>query len=410
MPMHETDLQHTEIVPYFCREENNGGLGYRETANNIVSADLFIPSQLAEFVKSAAPDVWTRLVRRHHGDERVLIEALKADVKARILESPNNNAVFFNKNNTISFEGERVPLFIPSGSELNGDAGFNKNIFAAVEEMSHDVMCDGTKIVTVRPDISFFLNGIFIGYMELKSVTNGQNAAVHGRGKVIGDYLECLKFMATRSLIRPQVLEKANRLQALYLFEKGIHITATDVNETFVLRTPGQFFDEAVKGFAERMTAIATMRPEMEKAFKAYPVSSQLLTNRGKFLEVTQALYGKKSLEKEILYYNFVQYKYERRGRRKETHGGHGVLISPRPKQKFGCDKIINRVREMLAHEAEPDFYRNKLKRELEGVLPGNPAKVEEILAQRDQYCNNKYVYSLLLQYAAGFGKSNIIG
>lgn len=32
--MHETDLQHTEIVPYFCREENNGGLGYRETSNN----------------------------------------------------------------------------------------------------------------------------------------------------------------------------------------------------------------------------------------------------------------------------------------------------------------------------------------------------------------------------------------
>ena len=31
-------------------------------------------------------------------------------------------------------------------------------------------------------------------------------------------------------------------------------------------------------------------------------------------------------------------------------------------------------------------------------------------MAERDSYCNNKYVYSLLLQYAAGFGKSNIIG
>ena len=406
----ELRIQKDEILPFICREEANGGLGYRETANNIVSPDLFIPSHLAEFVKSAAPDVWARLVRRHHGDERELTEALKADVKSRILESPNNNAVFFNKNNSISFEGERVPLFIPSGSELSNDDGFRKNIFAAVEEMSHDVVCDGVVLQRVRPDISFFLNGIFIGYMELKSVTNGQNAAVKGRGKVIGDYLESVRGMAARSVTRPQVLEKTNRIQTLYLFEKGIHLTASDVNETYVLRTPGQFFDEAAKGFVERTVTIATLRPEVEKVFKPYPVSSALLTNKGKFTEVMHALYGKKSIEKEILYYNFVQYKYERRGRRKETYGGHGLLISPRPKQKFGCDKVLNRVREMLSHEAEPEFYRNKLKVELEALLPGNPERVQEILAQRDLYCNNKFVYSLLLQYAAGFGKSNIIG
>lgn len=92
--MHETDLQHSEIMPYFCREENNGGLGCRETANNIVSADLFIPSHLAEFVKSTVPQVWANLVRKFQGDERALTDALKEEVKARILESPNNNAVF----------------------------------------------------------------------------------------------------------------------------------------------------------------------------------------------------------------------------------------------------------------------------------------------------------------------------
>lgn len=410
MPMHETDLQHTEIMPYFCREENNGGLGYRETANNIVSPDLFIPSQLAEFVRTAAPQVWSSLLRKHHGDERELTEALKNEVKSRIFESPNNNAVFFNKNKTISFMGESVPLFIPSGAELDGDAGFRKNIFAAVEEMSHDIICDGVVLQRLRPDISFFLNGIFIGYMELKSVTNGQNAAVHGRGKVICDYLESVRGMAGRSAARPRVLEKDERLKTLYLFEKGIHISATDVNETYVLRTPGQFFDDAVRGFADRTATISTLRPEFERAFKVYPVSSHILSNRSKFLEITQALYSKKSVEKEILYYNFVQYKYVKRRKQKVSSYHDGVLIAPRPKQKFGCDRIIARVREMLAHEAEPDYYRNKLKAELDGLLPGNPGKVQEILAQRDQYCNNKFVYSLLLQYAAGFGKSNIIG
>ena len=36
--------------------------------------------------------------------------------------------------------------------------------------------------------------------------------------------------------------------------------------------------------------------------------------------------------------------------------------------------------------------------------------KLEEIIRKRQQYYNNKVVYSLLMQYAAGFGKSNIIG
>ena len=410
MPMHETDLQHTEIVPYFCREENNGGLGYRETANNIVSADLFIPSHLAEFVKTAAPQAWANLLRKFHGDERELAEALKKEVKDRIFESPNNNAVFFNKNKTISFKGETVPLFIPSGSELDGDAGFKKNIFAVVEEMSHDVVCDGAVLRRLRPDVSFFLNGVFIGYLELKSITNGQSAAVHGRGKIISDYLECVRDMAIRSQSRPKVLEKANRLQTLYLFEKGIHLAATDVNETYVLRTPGRFFEDAVKGFVAQTATIAGLRPEVEKVFKIYPVTSHLLSNKGKFLEVSQALYSKKAVEKEILYYNFVQYKYEKRGKQKVSNYHDGKLISPRPKQKFGCDRIVNRVMEMLEHETEPDYYRNKLKAELEGLLPGNPDRVQEILRQRDQYCNNKFVYSLLMQYAAGFGKSNIIG
>ena len=411
MPMHETDLQHTEIIPFFCRREEEGGLGYRETEPIVVSDDLFIPSQMAEFARSVVPEAWARLLRRHRGDERELAEALKAEVKARILDTSSNNAVFLNKNKSISFEGERIPLYVPSGSELDGDAGFRKNIFAAVEEMPHGVVCDGVVLCRLRPDISFFLNGIFIGYLELKSVTNGQSAAVQGRGKVVADYLECVKAMAERAAARPDVLEKAERLKTLYLFEKGIHIVATDVGETFVLRTPGAFFDDAAKGFAERTATIGSLRPEVERAFKAYPASSALLTIRARFRETMRALYAKKSVEKEILYYNFVQYRYERRkGGKKETHGGHGVLVAPRPKQKFGCDRIVERVREMLAHEAEPDFYRDKLRAELETVLPGRPDRVEEILAQRDRYCNNKFVYSLLLQYAAGFGKSNIIG
>ena len=408
--MIETELQHKEIMPFFCKPEESGGLGYRETEPNIVSDDLFIPSQLAEFVKNADPRTWKTLLSKHHGSEQELALALKNAVKNGILES-SNVAVWLNTHKTITFEGETVPLFFVSGTELGGDADFKKNIFAAVEEMPHKVRCDGVTLQTIRPDITFFLNGIFIGYMELKSVTNGQTAQKQGRGKVIGDYLESVKGMAVRAKAHPAALE--DRREALWLFEKGIHLTTTDVHDTFVIRSIGGFFDDALKDFTDQAASIAELKPEIEKVFKRYPVTSELLSNKQRFIEVMRALYSKKMIEREILYYNFLQYKYKDEGKGRKKHKvrvtNRGTLISPRPKQKFGCDRILGRVREMLDHEREPDFYRERLRKELK-ALGVTAEKLESILEERDRYCNNKYVYSLLLQYAAGFGKSNIIG
>ena len=58
MPVVETKIQHEYIMKFLCRREEEGGLGYRETDPNIVSPDLFIPSQLTEFVQEANPIVW----------------------------------------------------------------------------------------------------------------------------------------------------------------------------------------------------------------------------------------------------------------------------------------------------------------------------------------------------------------
>ncbi len=93
--------------------------------------------------------------------------------------------------------------------------------------------------------------------------------------------------------------------------------------------------------------------------------------------------------------------------RAKEVKDEPGILISPRPKQKFGTDKILAKIDEFLAHEHEDDYFEKLLEKQLAGV---SEAKKKELLEKRSAYSNNKNVYSLLLQYAAGFGKSNIIG
>lgn len=60
--MNELKIQHDYVMEFLCRQEEKGGLGYRNESNIVVSNDLFIPSVLGEFVKDSQPDTWTRLV------------------------------------------------------------------------------------------------------------------------------------------------------------------------------------------------------------------------------------------------------------------------------------------------------------------------------------------------------------
>jgi type I restriction enzyme R subunit len=112
---------------------------------------------------------------------------------------------------------------------------------------------------------------------------------------------------------------------------------------------------------------------------------------------------SKQMIEKEILYYNFLERELVVTGKgKKEYKHNDGRLISPRPKQKFGADKIADKIAEFIEHEKEPDYFIKKLEAELHAKGASEP-KIDELVNKRLKYQNNKNVYSLLLQYAAGF-------
>ncbi len=405
--MNEQKIQHEYVMEFLCRLEEQGGLGYRNVSNIVVSNDLFIPSIMGEFVRNSQPETWDRLLKKFNHNEYALQIALKDKVKETLLDA-QNVATYINTHKSITFEGEKVWLFYVSGTELNGDEEFKNNIFCAVEESSHNLKVGDIKLYTIRPDIMFFVNGIYFGYMELKSSTKGQTARGNGRHKVAKDYLATLKALAELEKRDLKVIRQRKELMAIY--ENAIHLTASDCNETYVMRGINQFFDTAHQGFAcDPAKTVEELISTVLEPFKPYPISTVAQTEKGRFEEVMRALYSKKMVEKEILYYNFIEYKYVKKDGVKERTSNTGRLIAPRPKQKFGCDKIMGRITEMLDHEKEPGYYINKLREYLQaqGITP---QKIDEIILLRERYFNNKFVYSLLLQYAAGFGKSNIIG
>lgn len=61
--MIETELQNDYVVDFLCRRAD--GLKYREVKNTTVNNDLFIPTDLREFVSEQSPVAWRNLKQNY---------------------------------------------------------------------------------------------------------------------------------------------------------------------------------------------------------------------------------------------------------------------------------------------------------------------------------------------------------
>lgn len=404
--MNELHLQDKFLIPFF-----RDGLGYREVKANTITQALIVEEDLQAFISETELNKkpYEALLKKYHGDHELLLQELIALIQERIASS-RNMALFINANKSITLQGIKLHLFYTSDSVIHDNALFDENIFSVVQELPYKYSFQGKQVFSFRPDVVLFVNGIYLGYSELKSNYTNQSASKNGRGKVIKDYFEAVK-VYRQHIDSNTMLSESEKLgyrkDFLKIFEKAIHITTTDIGETFVIRTIADYFDEILASCREGKFDREEVEKKARDVFKPYPLLKPDAEKKDKLKELFAALYGKLYIEKEILYYNFIERDVVVIKGVKEVKNEAGHLISPRPKQKFGTDKIMSKIHEFLAHEQEPDYFEKLLEKQLAGV---GEAKKKELLEKRKAYSNNKNVYSLLMQYAAGFGKSNIIG
>ena len=404
--MNELHLQDKFLIPFF-----RDGLGYKEVKANTVTQALIIEEDLQEFISEAALNKksYEALLKKYKGNKIELLNDLMELIQERI-GSSRNMALFINANKSITLQGIKLHLFYTSDSVIHGNDLFDENIFSVVQELPYKFKYEGKQIFSFRPDIVLFVNGIYLGYSELKSNYTSQSARKNGRGKVVKDYFEAVK--AYHLHIDSNTMLSDNeklvlRKDFLKIFEKAIHITTTDIGETYVIRTISDFFEEILATCREGKYDREEVEKKAHSVFKLYPLLNPEAEKKDKIKELFSALYSKFMVEKEILYYNFIERDVYVKNGVKEVKNEQGYLISPRPKQKFGTDKIMAKIDEFLAHEQEPNYFERLLEKQLSGV---GETKKKELLEKRLAYSNNKNIYSLLMQYAAGFGKSNIIG
>lgn len=406
--MDELILQDKYLMNFFTQRAD--GLQYKEVKANTVSKNHFVVEDLKYFISETSLNkkAYRKLLKSFANNEKKLLEEFMEFLNKRIGESMNM-ALFINNNKSVTFKGVKINLFYPSGSITHGDKLFEENQFSVVQELPYIYNYEGKKQFSFRPDITFFLNGIFLGYSELKSNYNNQSAHKDGKAKIANDYLKAV--INYLEISEGNDISQTIRKDFLKIFEKAIHITTTDVQDTFVIRNISSFYDEIKARVEDNSYDFDKYKVNVIDGLKSYPLLNSEASKQARFEEVFKALYSKKMIEKEILYYNFIERELIKsdKSKQKEYKHNDGRLIAPRPKQKFGADKIIAKIDELLAHEDEPDYFINKLRQQLTGRGLG-ATQIEELIAKRQKYQNNKNVYSLLLQYAAGFGKSNIIG
>lgn len=404
--MNELHLQDKFLVP-FLRDS----LGYQEVKANTVTNSLIIEEDLESFISETELNKkpYEALLKKYGGNKRKLLDELIELIQERC-GSSRNKALFLNANKSVTLQGIKLHLFYTGDSVIHDNALFDQNIFSVVQELPYKYQYQGKQIYSFRPDLSFFVNGIYLGYSELKSNYNNQNAKKNGRGKVIKDYFDAVKayyeHVETNTMLGEKDKESVRR-DFLKIFEKAIHITTTDIKDTYVIRNISDFFDDILETCRQGKFDREEYEKRVMKVFKPYPLLNPDADKKDKFKELFTAHYGKSFMEKEILYYNFIERDVYVVNGVKQLKDEKGHLISPRPKQKFGTDKIIAKIDEFLEHEGEDDYFIALLEKQLAHV---SPAKRQELIEKRKAYANNKNVYSLLMQYAAGFGKSNIIG
>jgi type I restriction enzyme R subunit len=164
--MNELHLQDKFLVPFFTDKVN--GLGYKEVKANTITNNLIIENDLKVFISTTELNKanYQKLLRKYKSDEDKLLSEFIEELRSRIKDY-RNMALFFNTNKSITFKGLKFYLFYVSESETYGNELFDQNIFSVVQELPYKYVYNNKQIFSFRPDITIFLNGIFLSYSEL---------------------------------------------------------------------------------------------------------------------------------------------------------------------------------------------------------------------------------------------------
>lgn len=414
----EADFQDGRIVGFFT---NN--LKWKEGLREEIDKEKWVvPSDIQWFIKEgnhANARSYSNLIRDYSSPSDLVDDFINSALLPKLASATNAASVLREQ---ISFKGQIFTLFNEPnivGAGINADALFDKNVFKVIQEAIFERKYDKiSRKLNRKPDLTFFINGIYFSYSELKLSTQGQSASNQGREKVAHNFIEAITASIESVLVdegydfssMPSWSDISSRasiyntiLQNVVLFAKAVHITTIDDSRLYIINDIAKFVPEIYDAMKQGVKSSAAMRllkeilPEkIKQDFQRMPALREQSATQSVMIHLT-SLYDRISgIYCEIEYFN--------------SNNREGRLVRPRSAQRAMFFNVKEKVKSIYLDELTPKLSPERIK---EGLLKSLPNISEHELSfeikELLKYKNGQDQHSILLQGAAGLGKTNLI-
>lgn len=414
----EADFQNGRILGFFT--EN---LKWKEGQREQIDKDTWlIPSDLQWFLSEGNAGnkrSFNNLKKDYHSSS----DLVEAFINEALLPKINStgNAAFVLKEQ-ISFQGQIFTLFNEPnivGAGSDAEEVFDKNVFKVIQEATFERKFDNiSRKLNRKPDLTFFINGIYFSYSELKLTTQGQSASNQGREKVAHNFIEAvtasiesvvteegytLATMPSWTDISSRTAVYNKMVQNVCLFTKAVHITTVDDSTLYIINDIAKFIPEvydAVKQGVKSSNSIRllkeTLPEKIKRDFQRMPELREKTSTQSVMINLTSLYHRKDGIYCETEYFN--------------SYNRDNKLVRPRSAQRAMFFSTKEKIKSIYLDELTSKLSPEKIKEELLKSLPNISEEqlvkdIKEIL----KYKNGQDQHSILLQGAAGLGKTNLI-
>lgn len=418
----ESDFQNGVFIPYLTAPSPAGLDWILGKPADIDASRWIVPGDLLHFLREGCPLNAAAFAKAMKGydSEAEFLHAFLSEVLLPKIEAKANAAFVLRE--SLTFAGQSFVLWNEApraGAESDAIDLFKHNLFRVIPEATFERhFPHSNKRIRRRPDLVFFVNGLYLAYSELKTAQTGQTAAGHGRKKIAHDCVEA--GIAVLREARERYAAEGGRWpgfrhrdlsekvrweirQTICLYEKATHISAVDMGAMVVLPDIEWLLpeiDDAIEA-EDTQALVETLPGKVAEAFlrtaemREKPASVALGEHLASFFDPADGV------DREIHFFN--------QNRPSRTTTGTEIL-RPRPAQRAMLFQAMRRVRELYAEESKSKINEADIRVALALSLPElDPKKADEIIRKTLLHRNGQESHSVLLQGAAGLGKTNVI-
>ena len=418
----EKDVQFDQLGQFFTYAASHGGLGYVTGNKSAIDPKTFlVKDDLLAFLSQgnkANQDAWALLWKDCGRDDNKVWQAIEeAFLKAS--DSVFTHVQLLREGLTI--KGHMFSLWNHPASRTSPHSkqhDFSNNVLRITQEMTIPWNFAAKIGSNRRVDTVFHVNGIYYAFAEVKARQTGQSAAGEGRNKIAGDFREFAfgallqardKWQKEDSIPWPGFgAAKFPDTWKRYIYSlmrphtKASVLLAVDMSEVWLAPSPDLWLamcDEAIDQGVADPYGSPGLTEDMRLSFSMMP----LIAHMERFTQVKAHLAGMLSgcgIAREINLFHYP--RTDKTTQQKD-------FLRPRAPQRVVLERVATRVEELYKNEMDPKFIENNIRQKVLEALPNlGTEELQHIVDQRLKYKNGQDAYSILIQGAAGLGKTNL--